>query len=266
MGGVSISLLSARDQGLPPNLRLNALLYLPVGSSAGRGTAPALVVGHGAGSRATRHADFCLEASRQGFVVLAPDFRGHGDSDGVGDGPLEQDVLAAARFLHDHPAVDPRAVCYRGSSMGGFYGLKAAPQAGFAALALICPADEEVMLAALSEDDITGSRDTEDDGSRARAVTRWDRRRMRAYFEQQDSRALAALIGCPVLLVHARPDTQVPLSHSLAIAGSLPTDTTLLALEEGHHASAQHDPAVHDYVLSWLLAQIARPRESRASH
>ena len=35
--------------------------------------------------------------------------------------------------------------------MGGFYGLKAAPEAGFTALALVCPASERVMLDALDE-------------------------------------------------------------------------------------------------------------------
>ncbi len=96
--------------------------------------APGLGVGHGAGSQAARHEAFCLEACSHGFAVLALDFRGHGHSDGTADGPLEQDVLAAVRFLRAHPSVDEKTICYRGSSMGAFYGLKAAPKRDFAAM------------------------------------------------------------------------------------------------------------------------------------
>ena len=58
---------------------------------------------------------------------------------------------------------------------------------------------------------------------------------------------------CPVLLVHARGDEQVPVAHSIALAACLRTDTTLLALEGGSHTTAQHDPAVTAYTLRWLL-------------
>lgn len=249
MTGVPVRLLSAREEGQAPDLDLNALLYEPFEMTAAPGSAPGLVVAHGATSRARNHADFCLEACHRGFVVLAPDFRGHGDSEGCGDGPLERDLLAAVQFLRAHPAVDPRLICCRGSSMGGFYGLKAAPLAGFAALVLICPAGEEVMLASLDHD-----------ASPVDSTTRWDKPKMREYFEGQDSRALAELVECPVLLIHARPDDRVPLAHSLTLAGHVPTTTTLLALESGHHSSAQHDPEVHEYALTWLWQQIATQR------
>ena len=41
--------------------------------------------------------------------MLALDFRGHGDSEGLADGPMEQDVLAAVRILRQMPDVDPEA-------------------------------------------------------------------------------------------------------------------------------------------------------------
>jgi dipeptidyl aminopeptidase/acylaminoacyl peptidase len=278
---LSIVLSAARDEGLPPELELAGRLYLPVGDAIGVGarTAPGLVVGHGAGSRAANHDDFCLEACRQGFAVLAFDFRGHGGSQGSGDGPLEQDILAAVRFLRTHPAVDPGLICYRGSSMGGFYGLKAEPQASFTAMALLCPAGEDVILDALEDrEDTETTRDTESPGDRGGKntspstppwtsrsnATRWDRSRLRAYFERQDSRQLAARVDCPVLLVHARPDTRVPFAHSLLLAQYLRTDTTLLALERGSHTSAQHDPALHAYTAAWLRDRVAEARALRA--
>jgi dipeptidyl aminopeptidase/acylaminoacyl peptidase len=250
-----LTLRSARDAGLARTLELAATLYLPPADDGVPG--PGLLVGHGAGSRRGRHDGFCREACAQGFVVLALDFRGHGDSAGHGDGPLEQDIFAAVELLSAHPRVDPERVCYRGSSMGGFYGLKAAPQARFAALALLCPASEAVILNALDDKERTeaesGSRSSSED-----APPRWDTAALRSYFQRQDSVRLASQVECPVLLVHARGDDVVPLAHSLRLCRHLRTETTLLALEEGTHTSSQHDLRIHRYTSAWLFERVAR--------
>lgn len=270
MDPLLVHLLASRRPGRIPDLRLAGRLFLPTrratGSTARR--APGLVVGHGAGSCAANHEDFCLEACRRGFAVLAIDFRGHGDSEGAADGPLELDILAAVRFLREHPAVDPGLVCYRGSSMGGFYGLKAAPLANFAAAVLLCPAGEDVILDTLGEDSAPTTGGGKTDGRPAGPVrprrrrrplaetARWDRPQLQAYFSRQDSRRLAARVGCPVLLIHARHDRQVPFDHSLLLARHLRTDTTLVALKEGGHTTAQHDPSIHRYSLAWLCERV----------
>jgi dipeptidyl aminopeptidase/acylaminoacyl peptidase len=214
-----------------------------------------LVVGHGAGSRRSRRAGFCRAAAAEGFAVLALDFRGHGDSEGAVDGPLEDDITVAAQFLRKHRAVDGTRLCYRGSSMGGFYGLKAAATGTFGAVALLCPADERLMLEGL-EDMARRDADTEASGEPGSGGTRWDVPAMAAYFRYQDSLALAARVTCPVLLVHARNDDVVPVSRSLDLAGRLAGDTTLVALAGGSHTSAQHDPAVHRLTARWLLDHV----------
>src|SRR3990172_4787197 len=145
-----VRLLSSPAPSTPPSLKLAATLYLPTTPDPVT-KVPGLIVGHGAGSCRTRHADFCRECCSTGFAVLALDFRGHGESSGAADGPLEMDLCAAAAFLRAHPRVNGDRICYRGSSMGGFYGLKAAPEARFEAMALICPATESVLLHALDE-------------------------------------------------------------------------------------------------------------------
>jgi len=277
---VAVRLPTAPQEGRTADLHLAARLYLPHDGPrvAPPPLAPGLVVGHGAGSRAANHEDFCLEACRHGFAVMALDFRGHGGSEGVADGPLEYDILAAVGFLRGHPGVDPELICYRGSSMGGFYGLKAQPSAAFTAMVLLCPAGEDVILDALNDPaDATIATDTERGAAntggshaagaastrRMATTARWDRPRLRRYFESEDSRLLAARVTCPVLLVHARHDQQVPFEHSLLLTRHLPTQTTLLALEQGDHTSAQHDPAIHAYTAGWLRDMV---EEARTAH
>jgi len=147
--------------------------------------------------------------------------------------------------------------------MGAFYGLKAASQAGFAAMVLVCPASEETMLKAIASSEAASARgdsgralDASAESETPAPPTRWDFVRLRAYFERQDSGLLAAGVTCPVLLVHARDDEVVPLEHSLFLAGRMVSETTLLALAGGSHGTAQHDPAVHRYSVGWLAAKL----------
>jgi pimeloyl-ACP methyl ester carboxylesterase len=165
--------------------------------------------------------------------------------------------------------------------MGAFYGLKAAPMSDFTAMALLCPANETTMLMAIDQDVALdpqrdtetpdpGSIDTEDSvpsdpGEPSGDPTRWDRPRMRSYFQHQDSHARAKLVTCPVMLVHARDDAVVPLAHSLRLVERLPGETTLLALEGGTHSSAQHDPVVHLRSLEWLNQKMAEAKKKRPS-
>jgi dipeptidyl aminopeptidase/acylaminoacyl peptidase len=271
--GSPITLWSPVREGAPADLRLSGRLFMSNepdpewrASTSGSSGLPGLVVAHGAGSRASRHEAFCIEAQRQGFAVLALDLRGHGDSGGSADGPLELDILAAADYLRHHPEVDPARIYYRGSSMGGFYGLKAAARPVFAAVALVCPASERDLLALFSIDTATtAGQDTEAAGGMPAPgdtdvviqapESRWDRPALCEYFGSQDSGMLATQVTCPVLLIHARGDDQVPISHSLMLADRLTTETLLLALSGGSHTSAQHDPAVTAFTAQWLLSK-----------
>ena len=256
-----------RSPSAPTGPLLAATLFVPHEIQPAR--LPALIVAHGAGSRRTRHQVFCAEACRAGFAVLALDFRGHGDSEGLADGPMEQDVLDAVRTLRQMPEVDPQVICYRGSSMGGFYGLMAAPDAGFVAMVLICPASEREFLEALDKRDDEaqdyGPDLQEDAGPRFPTPApgeppRWDTRALRRYFQAQDSLATASRVDCPVIIVHSRADAVVPLGHSLALLEHLAGEATLLALPWGSHSTAQHDPTIHRRTLLWLKQNLGSPR------
>jgi pimeloyl-ACP methyl ester carboxylesterase len=81
----------------------------------------AVVLAHGGQFNKESWAKQARTLESAGFCVLAIDFRGYGKSHGPGDSdpmdaPLQLDVLAAVRYLHEHGA---KSVSVVGGSMGG---------------------------------------------------------------------------------------------------------------------------------------------------
>ena len=105
-----------------------------------------LVILHGAGSRKENHADMARAAAAAGLAAVRFDMRGHGESGGLLDGRAIEDVAAAAALL---PPGLP--VALRGSSMGGYLALVAAPAAGAAAVVAICPAPAPLLARGLAQ-------------------------------------------------------------------------------------------------------------------
>jgi len=67
--------------------------------------------------------------ARGGFMVVKPDFRGHGRSEGRGGGPTRTidysiDVLNLIAGLNNIPDIDPENIFLYGHSMGGEIGLR----------------------------------------------------------------------------------------------------------------------------------------------
>ncbi len=233
---------------------LAATLYLPTEHGPPAASPPGLIVGHGAGSRRGRHQRFCSIACEEGFAVLAIDFRGHGESVGDLDGPAEKDILAAADRLRQDPRIDGDRLCYRGSSMGGYYGVLAAAAADFAAAALICPANEQVLLSGLM-------RAESDDQRQALADRGLELRvhlpEMREHLKSHPILGAAHLVRCPVLLLHARCDEVVPLADVLSLADALSGPVDMWIRPGGDHSSLQGSDEMHRAVVRWLSAQVA---------
>jgi pimeloyl-ACP methyl ester carboxylesterase len=101
-----------------------ALLYIPPGVSD-KTPAPGIVATHGyINSRETQDG-FAIEFARRGYVVLAPDQRGHGFSDppafARGFGGMD-----TIKYIRSLAFVDKDNVGLEGHSMGGWASLKAA--------------------------------------------------------------------------------------------------------------------------------------------
>ncbi|MCR5877400.1 DUF3237 family protein [Phenylobacterium sp. J367] len=114
-GGVTVEAVRFRGAS---GAEMRALLFRPPGASPER-PAPGVLAVHGYLNSAEMQSNFAIEFARRGYVVLAPDQRGHGGStpatfaDGFG-GP---DALAYLRSL---PFVDRTNIGLEGHSMGGW--------------------------------------------------------------------------------------------------------------------------------------------------
>lgn len=119
---------------LSEGLTIHGLLTIPDGEPPALGW-PGIVFVHGhiapdeyrTGERYRAYVD---RVARAGYVVLMPDLRGHGRSEGVADGPNRDaaytiDALNAVAALQQHAEVDASRIGMWGHSMGGGITLRA---------------------------------------------------------------------------------------------------------------------------------------------
>lgn len=114
-------------------LTIYALLTIPNGEPPETGW-PAIIFNHGyippAQYRTTeRYVAYTDAFSRNGYVVLRPDYRGHDQSEGEPEGAYYStaytvDVLNALASVQQHPAVDAERIGMWGHSMGGHITLR----------------------------------------------------------------------------------------------------------------------------------------------
>lgn len=106
---------------------LSALLLYPRGAS--NYLRPAILAYHGWGGTKESILPSCLDYVKAGYVVLAPDLRGHGESEGISSlGLIEQaDARVAIDYLYSRSElVNRSALSVLGSSFGGMISLLAA--------------------------------------------------------------------------------------------------------------------------------------------
>lgn len=222
-------------------LRLAAHFYPPA-----RAPAPGMVICHGFGSRKENHADLAGLLAANGYAVLVPDLRGHGESQGELDGGELDDLLHVLDELAARPEVGQRPIALRGSSMGGRLVLEAATRRErVRAVVAVCPGDPAAFRERLGEPAFA-------DAARAAGV-RLDPGALRDHLAAHDLlRTVAALAGRALLLIHAAADEVVPVAFSRMLYGLAGEPKCLLVLPDGHHGSAQHDAAAHAATLAWL--------------
>lgn len=203
---------------------------------------PAMVIVHGAGSAKENHADFARACAASGWAALSYDQRGHGVGDDEMSPAALADVGRIAAALAARDEIDPRRVCVRGSSLGGFVAIHGAATAdAIAGVIAICPAGEAQLLSGLRDGTLEFRA-----GERARAE-------LAAWLGEHDLRDAVELVGTkPLIIVHAEGDERIPVELSRELYARAVDPRKLIVLPGGHHRSAQHDAEVQGVALRWL--------------
>jgi uncharacterized protein len=210
-------------------------LWLPATERAARG---GVVILHGAGSCKESHHDFARILVASGLAVMAFDQRGHGDTGGRMDGRVLDDVAAMAALLRARLG-DPHApLILRGSSLGGYLAILAAPVTRAAAVVAICPASAAGLRRGLRSGALQFEADTP---------------ALDAFFAAHDLDQTVRSLEIPILLLHAEGDERVPVEHSRELAGQCRSPhSRLIAVPGGHHRSVQHDPELQAASLRFI--------------
>ena len=129
-GNYSRAIVSYQSEGL----KIYALLTVPFGEPPAGGW-PVIVFNHGYippdQYRTTeRYIAYVDWLARSGYMILRPDYRGHGDSEGAATGGYSRpdytiDVLNAVASIRRFPGADPQRIGMWGHSMGGHITLRA---------------------------------------------------------------------------------------------------------------------------------------------
>lgn len=201
-----------------------------------------VVILHGAGSCKESHHDYARVLIAAQLAAVTFDQRGHGESDGPMNDRVLEDVRAMAQLLRDACGAElPLAL--RGSSMGGYLAILAAPMVRARAVVAICPASGEGLRR----------------GLRARTL-RFDAdgSSMDFFLATHDLHTEVEALEVPLLLLHAAGDEQVPVEHSRELAKKLRSPTSrLIALPGGHHRSIQHDPEMQAVSVRFIERALA---------
>lgn len=198
-----------------------------------------IVVLHGADSCKESHHDFARAALPLGLGTICFDQRGHGETGGELGADVLQDVAAIAAKLREALGDAEAPLAVRGSSMGGYLTILAAPVVDARVAVAICPASADGLRRGLDEED--------------RFSFAADRVALRAFLDEHDLTLAASQLSIPLLLMHAEGDERVPIAHSRELAEVLTAPgSRLIAVPGGHHRSIQHDEELQAVSLRFI--------------
>jgi alpha-beta hydrolase superfamily lysophospholipase len=241
----TVTPLLPADTGVADGLAYTLWLPPPSGPPARAG----VVVLHGADSGKESHHDFARAAVALGLGAVCFDQRGHGESAGALGGGVLDDVATVAARLRVALG-DPEApVAVRGSSMGGYLAILAAPVVRAGAVVAICPAGAEGLRRGLGDGRFGFAADTE---------------ALAAFLDEHDLTQAARSLTVPLLLLHAEGDERVPIAQSRELAEVLTVpESRLIAVPGGHHRSIQHDEELQAVSLRFILRALGLARAAR---
>lgn len=183
---------------------------------------------------------------RRGWCTAALDLPGQGELrrlHGVRWRPDAEGVIGAVLDrLCRMPGVDPARIAVVGGSAGGYFALRAAPDARIAACALISSPVSLLDVYRGAPRPIPQTIEY-NLGAGARAE-----QELRRY----DATEFARRVTCPVFQVHGGADTTVPIEHAHRVAGLVKGPVTGVFYDDGDHMCFNHRPDWEAKLRGWL--------------
>jgi uncharacterized protein len=215
-------------------------LWLPSKEGVARA---GVVILHGAGSSKESHHDYARVVLAAGFAAVVFDQRGHGASEGPMDGRVLHDIASMAGLLRARIGDPDAALVLRGSSMGGYLAILAAPLVRAGVVVAICPASAAGLRRSLAAGLLGFDADT---GA------------LDAFLAAHELPAAVQALEIPLLLLHAEGDEQVPVEHSRELAELMSgPGSRLITVPGGHHRSIQHDDELQAVSLRFITRALS---------
>ena len=214
---------------------------------------PGAILCHGLGASYQDMEPSALILASHGIAVLIFDFHGHGDSGGVLDGNIVEDVVNAWHFLSEFPEVDKRRIALVGHSMGAMAAILASRQIlPYTLIALSCPPGSLTWwltrpLAMLSHiwSYITGYHQN---------VNWWAF--LATLWKMKMPTALHEVRNCSTLFVHCRGDSLTPYQKAVQIYEKANQPKNILLAEGGFHSAPLQLENLSRQWIQWAVATL----------
>jgi fermentation-respiration switch protein FrsA (DUF1100 family) len=225
--------------------------FFPADAPAGRLPIATVVHFHGNAENISTHFQAVSWLAREGFNVFIFDYRGYGQSAGRPDtDAIQDDAIAAVRWVRARPNVDPNRLVFFGQSLGAAIAVHVAvrnEQAGLRALIL--------------ESGFVGYRKIAREKLSESWIT-WLLQWPLSFLVSDRYRPIddiAAIGRVPVLLIHGTADPVVPYHHAEALFAAAHEPKVLWTIPDGGHTSAfmHHGRVYRPRLVAFLNEQLA---------
>jgi fermentation-respiration switch protein FrsA (DUF1100 family) len=204
--------------------------FFPADREGGAPAEGTVVHFHGNAENISTHVYSSAWLAHAGFNVLAFDYRGYGESAGTPDPDgVQQDAIAAIRWVSDQPDIDPRRLVLFGQSLG-------------AAIAVhLAAGPEGAGLRAVVLESGFSSYRTIAREKLALSVLTWPLQWPLSFLVSDRYRPrddIAKLAPIPVLIIHGTADPVVPYHHAQALYAAAREPKMLWTIPDGGHTAA----------------------------